>query len=493
MKIGSIYWRNWWLLMNNAFFKQCESWQRELLNKEISILDRGADEIFVREVSVVKKRDEFGAPRFLVISENGEEFWPERYARGFFDGAHGLLFLLNNSNSTIIQMPKYYFVCDDEYEDKKSASEFENIFRQPDEQTHEVLRKGLKSKIVPFTFILIPLLILSDILGICLSVFTEPGEFPVLLGIEGLAILLIHFLSIYFSHQSIHPVRRRIQICGITIAAAFIEIIDYGMMIITRDFLPLIIVGYVLCLIGHAVVILLLTSENRLLAGALSSRKYYVSPATVLEPVRQWVHGKNVSVAYHRYYIRVMTESGKVFRVHSTRTENKKMKEGAKGDLVCVRKKDASKIFFLVLLSSLAFGLLGCGTKDEDEVWGGTLPPSDMFTTSETEPPRDHLELSLDLVHVGSDGRDYVLLFDEWEENETVAELMRRTRENPLELDLVYMDDYAIAGELGFTLPSNDVEMTVYPNDVVLFEGNKILICNKQHTGNYKLLTHGKG
>ena len=42
-------------------------------------------------------------------------------------------------------------------------------------------------------------------------------------------------------------------------------------------------------------------------------------------------------------------------------------------------------------------------------------------------------------------------------------------------------------------LPSNDVEMTVYPNDVVLFEGNKIMICYKQHTGNYTLLTHGKG
>ena len=150
------------------------------------------------------------------------------------------------------------------------------------------------------------------------------------------------------------------------------------------------------------------------------------------------------------------------------------------------------RVFTIVLITTIVFGLLGCRSQEE-EVWGGTRPPTDITESSETEPPRDHMELALDMVqHSFSDDRDYMLLFDEWEENETVAELIRKTKDHPIELDLVYMDDYAIAAELPFELPSNDSEMTVYPNDVVLFEGNKIMICYAKHTGNYTLLTHGK-
>lgn len=151
-------------------------------------------------------------------------------------------------------------------------------------------------------------------------------------------------------------------------------------------------------------------------------------------------------------------------------------------------------VFTIVMISSLVFGLLGCRSQNEEDDWGGTRPPSDTTETGETEPPRDHMELSLDMVrHISSNERDFELLFFEWEESETVTELIRMTKDNPIELDLVYMDDYALAGELPFELPSNDVKMTVYPNDVVLFEGNKILICYEKHTGNYTLLTHGKG
>ena len=150
-----------------------------------------------------------------------------------------------------------------------------------------------------------------------------------------------------------------------------------------------------------------------------------------------------------------------------------------------------NKILTMIVILSLVFTLSGC-RKEYGIV--GTVPTPNMEYSNETIPPRDHLELSLDLVsHLSSDKRDFVLMFDEWKENETVSELIRVAKNKPIEMELVYLDNYALMGELGFTLPSNDEEITVQPNDVVLFEGNKILICYQQHKGKYTLLTHGKG
>ena len=334
--------------MNDEFFRKCESWQIELLRKKLPVLRRSdaSGDVSVSEVTVLKDRNEYGAPCFVMLSESGEKLWPDLYPKGLFEGAHGLLFQLKDPKSTSVIRPKYFFINDDEYEDEKSAAEFESIFSHPDER-HKAICKRMRRLVLPLVLYIL-LMILSDILGICLSVFTEPGEYPVLLGMEGLAIILFSFLSLYYSLQSSQTDRRMIQICCITLAAMVIGGIDFAMMLITRSYLLLIIAGFVLSMIGHSIVIFLLTVEDRLLIRALLSRKYYISPAKVVEPVRQSVHvARNPGVrTFYRYYIRVVTEKGKEFRVHSTWLKNRRIKKGSEGTLVCVRNDDSSKTFY---------------------------------------------------------------------------------------------------------------------------------------------------
>lgn len=294
-----------------------------------------------------KERDELGAPRFSIVTDAGEKMTPELTPKGVFDGAHGLLFALYGPDQNYGRLPKYYFVSDSEYEDDRSSAAFDNIFKKPDEQAGKSFYTHLRKMFVLPAFVMIPLVILSDILGICLCAFTAPGEYPVLLGIDFLAIVAVSCLSVFYSNQSRQTDRERIRICCITIVVAVIEIVDFAVMLITRRFCVLLVLGFVIGLIGHLLVIFLLTKANRLLRSAFQSGNFYIAPAIVLEALNQWVHGRSMPRAYYKYYIRAAS-SEKVFLIPSTKAENRKLKEGTKGDLVCIRNKDATKTFFFI-------------------------------------------------------------------------------------------------------------------------------------------------
>lgn len=84
---------------------------------------------------------------------------------------------------------------------------------------------------------------------------------------------------------------------------------------------------------------------------------------------------------------------------------------------------------------------------------------------------------------------EYEFLID-MEENQAVDQLKEMVRSGPVEIQ---MEDYAgseKAGSLGTMLPREDVQMTTDPGDMVLYNGNQIVIFYGHNSWSYTKLGH---
>ena len=72
-----------------------------------------------------------------------------------------------------------------------------------------------------------------------------------------------------------------------------------------------------------------------------------------------------------------------------------------------------------------------------------------------------------------------------WENNESVNALKKFA---PLTVKLSAYGGFEQVGSLGKTLPRNDVNMTTWPGDIVLYSGNQIVIFHGSNTWAYTKL-----
>ena len=64
----------------------------------------------------------------------------------------------------------------------------------------------------------------------------------------------------------------------------------------------------------------------------------------------------------------------------------------------------------------------------------------------------------------------------EWENNEAVSALAGQVKAQPLTIDMAMYDDFEQVGDLGTSLPAEDVQMETKPGDIMLYAGDKIVV-----------------
>ncbi len=77
-----------------------------------------------------------------------------------------------------------------------------------------------------------------------------------------------------------------------------------------------------------------------------------------------------------------------------------------------------------------------------------------------------------------------------WEDNESVRALADLAAKEPLVIDTSRYGGFEQAGEIGTTLPSNDVNTTTEPGDIVLYSDSSIVVFFGTNTWAYTRLGH---
>ena len=77
-----------------------------------------------------------------------------------------------------------------------------------------------------------------------------------------------------------------------------------------------------------------------------------------------------------------------------------------------------------------------------------------------------------------------------WESNESVKALAELASESPLVIDTSMYGGFEQVGPIGTTLPSNDVNTTTKPGDIVLYTGSNIVVFFGSNSWDYTMLGH---
>ena len=84
---------------------------------------------------------------------------------------------------------------------------------------------------------------------------------------------------------------------------------------------------------------------------------------------------------------------------------------------------------------------------------------------------------------------EYTFIAD-LENNKAVEELIDMLKEGPIRLKLNDYGGFEKVGPLGKTLTRNDRQMTTYPGDIVLYQGNQIVMFYGSNSWNYTKIGH---
>lgn len=143
------------------------------------------------------------------------------------------------------------------------------------------------------------------------------------------------------------------------------------------------------------------------------------------------------------------------------------------------RKKEYTmkqKLLILVLVSALMLVMSACGADPAEE-------QNEQDTDAKaTETETSAAEVSSAGEETETTDMKMKLLIDdqevsvEWENNEAVSALAGQVKAKPLTIDMAMYDDFEQVGELGTSLPAEDVQMETKPGDIMLYAGDKIVV-----------------
>lgn len=144
-----------------------------------------------------------------------------------------------------------------------------------------------------------------------------------------------------------------------------------------------------------------------------------------------------------------------------------------------------------LLLAIMLITLTSCGKSNNpstqptaDEPSTTITTPSDgnpTTTTTEEEDETANMTLTLKI------GNNSVDVF--WLDNESVKDLKKHVKEG-LTIELHKYGNFEQTGLLGFTLVSNDTQMSVGPGDIVLYNSNQICLYYDNNNWSFTKLGH---
>ena len=163
------------------------------------------------------------------------------------------------------------------------------------------------------------------------------------------------------------------------------------------------------------------------------------------------------------------------------------------------------KHFLICLLLSMAFLLPACSrqipapnkaaelpetesisenpSENEEHPKQPELPVEPEPALSEPAPQAETLALSI----------NGTVLDVQWEENETVAELLAYVQNQSITVNTTIYGGFEQVGSLPQAFSRNDIQMTTEPGDIVLCSGNQLVLFFGSNTWSYTKLGHIEG
>lgn len=138
------------------------------------------------------------------------------------------------------------------------------------------------------------------------------------------------------------------------------------------------------------------------------------------------------------------------------------------------------KIFFILLIVTLVFSSSACATKIEQQAKEETVISENNTTQSDNiaKEADNHMKLQIG---------DYVFTVT-LAENSSADALKELLKKGPITID---MRDYANmekVGSLGTNLPRNDEQIMTQPGDLILYQGNALVIYYATNSWNFTRL-----
>lgn len=119
---------------------------------------------------------------------------------------------------------------------------------------------------------------------------------------------------------------------------------------------------------------------------------------------------------------------------------------------------------------------------------GETVPETEMSETdgAEADIPNGAEKAVMNMkVQVGD-----VVFSATLEENEAVVSFVEMMRENPVSIQMSDYSGFEKVGSLGTSLPVNNSQTTTHAGDIVLYNGNQIVIFYGSNSWSYTRLGH---
>ena len=138
------------------------------------------------------------------------------------------------------------------------------------------------------------------------------------------------------------------------------------------------------------------------------------------------------------------------------------------------------KVLFLMLTIILGLVAVSCADSDSGQEPGTAEAAEDQKADNEED--RGTTEMTLKINDEEVDVK--------WEDNESVRALADLAAKGPVTINTSLYGGFEQVGGLGSTLPSNDVDTTAEPGDIVLYSGSNIVVFFGTNTWAYTRLGH---
>ena len=132
-----------------------------------------------------------------------------------------------------------------------------------------------------------------------------------------------------------------------------------------------------------------------------------------------------------------------------------------------------NKFIILSITFLLLIMLFGCDKKEIDN-------QNIVEQTGETEKEKQDMNLKLFI-----DEKQVPVI---WEDNESVKTLFEYVKNNPLTIDMNMYGGFEQVGSLGINLPTDDHNMVTEAGDIVLYNGNQIVMFYGSNSWSYTKL-----
>ncbi|MBR2589857.1 MAG: hypothetical protein IKE65_02935 [Clostridia bacterium] len=149
----------------------------------------------------------------------------------------------------------------------------------------------------------------------------------------------------------------------------------------------------------------------------------------------------------------------------------------------------------MVLVCTLCFLLTACSANQksaEQTAPSAQGQPSSAAAQSQQSEPHTQDAVSQSAqentsLQMAIDGTPVAV---EWEDNAAVAALGEAVKENALSIRMTAYGGFEQVGSLNKSLPAEDAQMTTSPGDIVLYEGNRVVVFYGSNTWAYTRLGH---